>query len=356
MKFIKLGLLLFVQGFSSVIFLNNCVYSQTLPSINAIAGEGRSVNWSAIKAEEEANEGPGFFYNSCSQGVEVVGASSVLASQGSKSYSAKKLNDNNPMSAWVEGKTDYGIGEFFEIKSHDVNIIYNGYQSSPTNWLNNSRVKKFKVYRNNKPICYLNLKDEMGGQSFDLPNPPNSDISSEYVYKFEILEVYKGSKWADVAISEIDYVLCCVASETLILLPNSQEKVNLISKETVIQTYDVNNNAFDSTTVELVVNQEHVNLIKIVTETKSLSLTKDHPIFIKNFGFVSLKTLFNDLKCKTYEDLIGKIEILVIENNTTRFERLNDIQIINDKVTTYSIRKLSKGYTYVTNGFLSKTY
>ena len=63
-------------------------------------------------------------------------ASSTLKGQGSKNYSIKNLIDDNPMTAWVEGVTGYGIGEWFEIKGK-ANIIYNGYQSSPTNWKNN---------------------------------------------------------------------------------------------------------------------------------------------------------------------------------------------------------------------------
>jgi hypothetical protein len=88
-----------------------------------------------------------------------------------------------------------------------LNVIYNGYQSSPKRWIENSRVKIFRVYRDNNPLCYLFLKDEMGKQYFDLPRS-SGNADQEHIYKFEIVEVYKGTKWADVAISEINYANC----------------------------------------------------------------------------------------------------------------------------------------------------
>ncbi len=157
-------------AFILLLFSANAQQDSSLPTVRAIGGEGTNVNWPAIKIEEEKDrDGPGFFYRDCSQGVEVVRASSTLAGQGTKSYGIKNVSDQNPMSAWVEVKSDYGIGESFEVKSPGVNVMYNGYQSSPANWKNNYRVKKFKVYKDNKPVCYLILTDEMGAQRFELP-------------------------------------------------------------------------------------------------------------------------------------------------------------------------------------------
>ena len=75
-------------------------------------------------------------------------------------------------------------------------------------WINNSRVKKFKIYVDNQPVCYLTLKDKMGGQSFDLPIKAGDEpwLVEWKEIKFEIIEVYKGDKWSDVAITEIHRV------------------------------------------------------------------------------------------------------------------------------------------------------
>ena len=120
-----------------------------------------------------------------------------------------------------EGASDYGIGEYFVIFPKDdfdagmagdtefdiPNVIYNGYQKSYYLWINNSRVKKFKIYLDNEPVCYLVLKDKMGAQSFDLPSDWDFYDVDEWKewkeIKFEIIEVYKGNKWSDVAITEL---------------------------------------------------------------------------------------------------------------------------------------------------------
>ena len=163
-----------------------------IPTVKSFGGDGKNINWPKIKAETERKEkaaggGPGFFYNDCDQGVNPLRASSTLANQGKFNYNIKNINDFNPMTAWVEGKQDYGIGEYFEIKAAGINVIYNGYQASPIAWIENSRVKIFKVYKNNTPICYLELTDEMGSQSFELPDHNRINPSKEHIYKFEIL-------------------------------------------------------------------------------------------------------------------------------------------------------------------------
>ena len=72
---------------------------------------------------------------------------------------------------------------------------------------------------NDKPHAYLDLTDEMGVQRFDIPmgGSPFGDFKSSNEFKFEIVDVYKGDEWSDVAISHIDYVACCFALETKIM-------------------------------------------------------------------------------------------------------------------------------------------
>ena len=138
---------------------------------------------------------------------ENYSASSFLMSQGSNSYGPKNMFDKNPFTAWVEGVTGYGIGETITIEGPAPNYILNGYQKSIKSFVDNSRVKKFKIYLNGKPFCYLQLSDKMGLQYFDLPY---IDIEGKNIYldrpdffqwTFEIIEVYPGRKWKDTAIS-----------------------------------------------------------------------------------------------------------------------------------------------------------
>ena len=328
-----------------------------LPVIKAVGGAGKNINWPQEKKNADP-DGPGYFYNDCAQGVKPTKASSTLAAQGNKNYNVKNISDGNPMSAWVEGKADYGIGESFEIRAAGVNSIYNGYQSSPKNWLENSRVKRFKVYRNNTPICFLDLTDEMGGQQFELPGHNNYNQAKEYTFKFEIVDVYKGTKWPDVAISEMDVVLCCFVESTVINTESNSKNISNIQSGDTIFSVDINSGKINSTQVKKVTKQTHLSVLKIATEKRQIELTFDHPIYIKDFGFSSISRYMQNKKITNYDDLINKIEILVLDENNqnTVYEKLKKIELTEGFFETYSILQLSEGKTFVANGFVTKVY
>jgi hypothetical protein len=327
-----------------------------LPIVKAVGGEGRNVNWPLIKKNTDPN-GPGFFYFDCDQGVIPIKASSTLASQGNFNYRLKNINDYDPMTAWVEGNSDYGIGEYFEIKSTAVNVIYNGYQASPKSWTENSRVKQFKVYKNNLPLCILELKDEMGRQSFELPDY-NFRSTKEFVYKFEILDVYKGAKWKDVAISEINLSLCCFSANTLIKNTSNSKTISKLIKGESILSVDVNTGTISNTEVIKSTKQTHLSLLKISSETKEIELTFDHPLYIKDFGFSSINRYMQTKSIKDFNDLINNIELLVWDENNKKliYEKLKSIKLITGNFDTYSIMKLSTGNTFIANGFVTITY
>ena len=145
-------------------------------------------------------------------------ASSTLLSNGNYNYDVNNMTDGDPRTAWVEGKSDYGIGESFECvfdAGYGSTIILNGLQKSVKLWKYNSRVKTFKVYYDNVPICYLQLHDKMCWQYFDFDEVflDSNDPESKYddseccdgVFRFEIVDVYPGEKWKDVCISEFKY-------------------------------------------------------------------------------------------------------------------------------------------------------
>jgi hypothetical protein len=128
--------------------------------------------------------------------------------QGKNSYTIKNLTNFSPLTAWVEGVADYGIGCFVEVARNNVNTIFNGYKSSSQNWLNNSRVNTFKIYIDNHPHYLLQITDEMGEQRFELPI--ENDWDASYIFQFEILDVYTGSKWDDLCIPGIENRGCCI--------------------------------------------------------------------------------------------------------------------------------------------------
>ena len=154
------------------------------------------------------------YLNECTHDVKVnnIVASSTLKSQGSKNYKATNLYDSNHETAWVEGVKGHGIGQWIEYKGvraflgmekalspvKEINIL-NGYVKSDKAWRENGRVKRLKVYCNGKPKCILELQNSRSLQSFKVKGL----FSKGSTIKFEILDVYPGTKYQDTAISEI---------------------------------------------------------------------------------------------------------------------------------------------------------
>lgn len=154
----------------------------------------------------------------CGAGDYTVTTSSFLEVKHKNSYTINNINDFSYETAWVEGVKGYGIGEFIEFTfapNHPrmtVVKIANGYIKNKTVWKNNSRVKKLKMFVNDTVYGIINLKDVYALQSIELDNPighaerKDSEILNalpKWKVKFEIMEVYKGDKYDNTAISEL---------------------------------------------------------------------------------------------------------------------------------------------------------
>ena len=141
----------------------------------------------------------------CGGGNYKIKASSSLGD----SYKVEFANDLSYKTAWVEGKKDEGIGEYLEYYFKNDSpriteiIISNGYMKSEETWKNNNRVKKIKLYVNGVPLGVLNLKDSRTDQHFSVGTLGHNKNGTDLILRFEILEVYKGSKYNDTAITEI---------------------------------------------------------------------------------------------------------------------------------------------------------
>lgn len=142
--------------------------------------------------------------------VDNIVASSTLKSQGSKNYRASNLHDKDDETAWVEGVKGHGIGQWIEFKNvyyyADEEVftvqgieILNGYTKTDKAWRENGRIKRLKVYCNGKPKCILELQNSRSLQTFNLEGL----FSFGATIRFEILDVYPGTKYQDTVISEI---------------------------------------------------------------------------------------------------------------------------------------------------------
>jgi rhodanese-related sulfurtransferase len=190
------------------------VFAQNLPLVQAKATQKeRYYDWLPEKPKDGKDNPEGWVLGECREGTSNTKASSYLASQGISNYKAENLSDDDPTTAWVEGKTDYGIGEFVEFMAFPYAswCILNGYQKDKITWENNSRVRKLRVFIESKPTFEVLLEDKMGIQIFQLPDNIKIDpdkISTGTKIKIMILDVYEGKKFKDVAISEIFFSGC----------------------------------------------------------------------------------------------------------------------------------------------------
>jgi len=149
----------------------------------------------------------------CGGFVSTTRASSTLPNHKGISYSADKAHDFDITTAWVEGKPDYGTGEYveygFDLTKREspglgVNalLMVNGYRKSKAVWKANSRVKRLKMYVNEKPYAVFELQDTLQIQSANFP-VIMLEPKKITTLKFEILDVYKGDKYKDTAITEL---------------------------------------------------------------------------------------------------------------------------------------------------------
>lgn len=305
----------------------------------------------------------------CAGGPADISASSYLTSQDSNSYEPKNAHDLNYKTAWVEGVKGYGIGEYLEYtfapSSPRVTeiIVVNGYVKSTSAYQNNSRVKKLKVYLNDKPYAILNLQDRVSSQTFTVAPIGNGFINDKSVLdtlspcklKFEIMEVYKGLKYDDVVISEIYFdgldVHCFVKGTEIQLADNSTKNIEELMIGDSVAYMDFETNRIKSAKIEKLEKVTHCNLVTFTFASgKKISATQDHPFKIANKGWASLKPV----QSSQYNGFnnISKITIGDIFLTANGPDRLITIDHIKEPQETYTISKLSTGNNFFANGFI----
>jgi hypothetical protein len=337
--------------------LSSFFVNAQLPIVVASGGQ-YNVDWSKEKKKIELNEDvvPFLYGSGCTESPNKASASSTLAPQGASNYKAENLFDWDPQTAWVEGESDFGIGQSFQVDLPygGSNIgIFNGYQKSYDSWKNNSRVKKFKIYGDGIPLCLLVLQDLMGYQSFDIPN------DNEYnMYTFEIIEVYPGIKWKDVAISEICNIGCCFNINTSIQANGNQLISENLKKGTSISTVDIETHKLSDHEILNCAEMKHSKLICLSTQNHSIEITPYHPLYIKNYGFTSLLKLKKEQNIESYEKLAQNLSVLVWSQTENRliFEKIVRVELLLGEFKTFSILNIDQAKTYIMNGFVSTTY
>mgnify|MGYP000146700278 FL=1 len=132
-----------------------------------------------------------------------VYASSHLI-QKSMNYKVENVIDDNPSTAWIEGVSDDGIGQFILFSSNntfrvDKIDIINGFSKNQKTYMKNNRVKKVIIEFSDKSQQVYELEDNnMEYQTIDIGGINTNSV------KVIIQEVYtNGRVYKDTCISEI---------------------------------------------------------------------------------------------------------------------------------------------------------
>lgn len=328
--------------------------------------DAEAKNWKADAEENEMYEsywdivGGGCSWY-CGNGYPTkITASSRLANQGNNNYNEKNLHDLMYNTPWVEGVAGYGEGQWvkytFEANSPRITEIHvvNGYVKSQAAWKNNSRVKRLKVYVNDKPFAILNLEDSRSDQTFKI-DPLND--SKVWTMKFEILEVYKGDKYDDTVLSEVYFdgidVHCFAAGTKITLADKTLKKIEEITVGDQVLAYNPQTGETFSATVEKTDAVKHSGLVTYHLENGTkITATEDHP-FLTNKGWAS----FNPVKTALYKgyDKVEEIDAGDYFITPTGKLKVKSTSVSTKKQNTYTIVKLSHGQTFIANGVVVGT-
>lgn len=265
-------------------------------------------------------------------------------------YGSLNLGDSNPKTCWAEGSESDGINEFIWMTiPENISIIRirNGYQKSEIIYNANNRPRKleFELFASYEPSGYVTeshngffisesiasssavLEDNLGYQDikldFDWPEI-NSQLSyneifdeDRFILKIKIIDVYKGSKWNDACISDINivpnpYYDITLNDHGLIKVSESKTDTLFYNMENI---YQVVESSPDLKWIIFIIMPSDIENSRVETEYKLYNTEKENFItpddlvmmygFVKKSGKLYLEGSNNDFEDKTIllEDL-----------------------------------------------------
>ena len=295
--------------------------------------------------------------------IDTIIASSSLKNQGKYTYNAANVQDYSIKSVWSEGVKGHGIGEYllFKFQGEAPRVstitITNGCVQSKALYEANSRPKKIKLYYNDKAVAILNLKDIRGHQTFETdtfglgyydPTP--------WSLKFEILEVYPGTKYDDTVISEIyfegpDKPLCLAKGSKVKMADGTTKAIELIKKEDKI-AIPSKDGQLKSATVLRTAKATHEKYVTYkFADGQTLCCTPDH-VLVSSRGNVSLAPEQSKQYSNTKE--VQKIKVgdtFLIDGKTVALESYSEEAKTEE---SYTITELSEGDEFIVNGVIVK--
>ncbi len=129
--------------------------------------------------------------------------SSALPPAHGNSYGARNLLDGNDNTAWVEGSSGQGAGDFVVVEFDAPRMVRgltlrNGYAKNPDIFGKNSRVKDVELNFSTGDSMQATLTDQTDEQRINLNRP----VEAKWV-QLIIRSVYPGWKYSDTAVNEL---------------------------------------------------------------------------------------------------------------------------------------------------------
>ena len=331
------------------------------------------------------------YYYACTVGddwynagrVDSIAASSFLKSNNPTiNYLPQNLHNCDYRTAWIEGVKDYGTGEYvtyyFRVDNPRITevIIANGYVKSEKTYYENSRVKKLKMYIDDKPFAILNLEDSrheqtfkfepigkkttiMDGMTEDGMTADDLEKLPKWTMKFEIIEVYKGDKYDDVAISKIFFdgidLFCFGAGTKILMSDNSLKNIESVREGDRVKSYDLENGKLTDSKVTKLIAVTHSSLLRLKFADNKIVTTSDHPFWIDRNVWAAVnteKSNGNYLQKTKVESLKVGDKTFIPDKHV--FSEIIEIENINERQITYTI-ELSQNDNFIANGMLVKT-
>ena len=316
-------------------------------------------NDEVVEVENDVEDGPESWMELF--GPTRIWASSVLSPSGKANYEAANLFSDN--GAWCEGVEGNGIGESVSIEFPGkgyygpytvVNTltILNGYSRSRQLWNDNGRVKTLKLYVDNIPYAYLELLDTLEYQTFDLGRV-FSRSGVNFILKFEIIDVYPGAKYDDVALSEFEFNgeghLCLEASTEISMSDGTTRSIEELKEGDWIISVDPNSKEVVNSQVLNVAVVPHNNLVEIWLDEGVIRLTDDHPLLTIGGEWAVVKPI-NKTGCVK---LVSGTTLAFINNGETKGAFVREIVNVKGIHFTYSIVHTSTDLPFLSNGLLT---
>ncbi|WP_329905507.1 NADase-type glycan-binding domain-containing protein [Porphyromonas pogonae] len=303
----------------------------------------------------------------CGGGPYKITASSTLKGMMNNTYKADNIHDFNILTAWGANNKINPIGQkvnfYFKPFSPRVTkiIIWNGYQKNTDLWKANSRVAKFKLLINNKPIAILELQDIINAQAFSIDPIQSTDKAKDMIITLEVMDIYKGDKYNDLMISEINFDgldVHCFAPGTLITMADgTKKKIEDITTTDEVMTYDVQNNRLLAAHVKELIKARHTNLWELRFSKGAVITTDDHPFMLDDKSWASLNPEKSN-KNYNQQSVVKKLSVgdKVYWNKGDAKQTLL-IEIISKHHTeglTYTL-ELESGTNFIANDMVVKT-